>query len=186
MNGGKTFTEVTLTGNLARATDLGRTTFAYSADGEPAVRGDRVHRHGALKGVYESPSGNLAGPWKLIANAQTFINSGSALGMSGGTPGQQAWYNQAIIVDPNNANHVFVDLEEVFETNNAGSTWTTIGPYWNFPLSCWSVDPAKNTCPGTVHADQHALAISGGTLYTADDGGVYAHPLARRGRGEVA
>ena len=41
--------------------------------------------------------------------------------------------------------------------------------------------PAKDTCPDTVHADQHALAISGGTLYTADDGGVYAHPLANAG-----
>ena len=57
------------------------------------------------------------------------------------------------------------------------STWTTTGPYWNFPFPCWNVDPAKDTCPGTVHADQHALAISGSTLYTADDGGVYSHPL---------
>ncbi len=101
--------------------------------------------------------------------------------MSRGTPGAQAWYDQAIIVDPHNANHVFLDLEEVFETNNAGQTWTTTGPYWNFPLPCWNVDPKLDTCPGTVHADQHALAISGGTLYTADDGGVYAHQLAKVG-----
>jgi hypothetical protein len=103
--------------------------------------------------------------------------------MSGGTPGAQAWYDQAIIVDPRNHNHVFLDLEEVFETNNAGQTWTTTGPYWNFPFSCWSFDPAKDTCPGTTHPDQHALAVSGGTLYTANDGGVYSHPL--RGVGVV-
>src|SRR6516162_3265707 len=177
VNGGKTFSKVTPTGALKGASDLGRTTFAYSADGTRLYAVIESTATVALKGVYESPSGNLAGPWTLIANAQTFINSGSALGMSGGTPGQQAWYNQAIIVDPNNDNHVFVDLEEVFETNNAGQTWTTTGPYWNFPFPCWNVDPAKDTCPGTVHADQHALAISGGTLYTADDGGVYSHPL---------
>ena len=33
VNGGKTFSEVTPTGALQGATDLGRTTFAYSADG---------------------------------------------------------------------------------------------------------------------------------------------------------
>src|SRR5262249_31900639 len=130
-----------------------------------------------FKGGYESHSGNLAGEWKLLANTKTLADSGSALALSHGTPGSQAWYNQAIIVDPRNDNHVFLDLEEVFETNNAGQTWTTTGPYWNFPFSCWDVDPSQNTCPGTVHPDQHALAISGGTLYTANDGGVYSHPM---------
>ena len=167
VNGGKTFSEVTPTGALKGATDIGRTTFAYSADGKRLYALIESTATVALKGVYESLNGSLTGPWKLLANAQTLANSGSALAMSGGTPGQQAWYNQAIIVDPNNANHVFVDLEEVFETNNAGQTWTTTGPYWNFPFPCWNVDPKLDTCPGTVHADQHALAISGGTLYTA-------------------
>jgi hypothetical protein len=177
VNGGKTFSKVTPTGALKGATDLGRTTFAYSADGRRLYAVVESSDTTGLKGAYESPSGNLAGPWKLLANTDTLVHSGSALAMSGGTPGSQAWYNQAIIVDPRHNNHVFLDLEEVFETNNAGQTWTTTGPYWNFPFSCWDVDPAQNTCPGTVHADQHALAISGGTLYTADDGGVYAHPL---------
>jgi hypothetical protein len=181
VNGGKTFSKVKPTGNLAGATDLGRTTFAYSADGKRLYALIESTATVALKGVYESPSGSLTGPWKLIANAQTFVKSGSALAMSGGTPGQQAWYNQAILVDPHNASHVFVDLEEVFETANAGHTWTTTGPYWNFPFPCWNVDPKLDTCPGTVHADQHALAISGGTLYTGDDGGVYSHQLAKVG-----
>src|SRR5215813_13550702 len=150
VSAGKTFHKVTPTGALKGATDLGRTTFAYSADGK-----------------------------RLYA----LIESTATVGFKGayGTPGSQAWYNQAIIVDPRNDNHVFLDLEEVFETNNAGQTWTTTGPYWNFPFSCWDVDPSQNTCPGTVHPDQHALAISGGTLYTANDGGVYAHPVRAAG-----
>src|SRR5215470_7661094 len=102
VNGGKTFSKVTPTGALGGATDLGRTTFAYSADGKRLYAVVESTATVALKGVYESPSGSLTGPWKLIANAQTFVDSGSALAMSGGTPGQQAWYNQAIIVDPNN------------------------------------------------------------------------------------
>ena len=137
--------------------------------------------------MYESPSGSLAGPWKLLANTQTLINSGSALAhVRAARPAQQAWYNQAIIVDPHNANHVFVDLEEVFETSNAGQTWTTTGPYWNFPFPCWNVDPKLDTCPGTVHADQHALAISGGTLYTGDRRRCVRAPAGQGGRGAVA
>ncbi|HVB46383.1 MAG TPA: hypothetical protein VNF47_27250 [Streptosporangiaceae bacterium] len=179
-DGGHNFSEVTLTGDLAGATDIGRTTFAYSADGKVLYALVEKTTTLGLKGVYESANGDLAGPWKLIADsaklAAPAVNSAYAL--SGGTPGAQAWYNQAIIVDPSNDSHVFVDLEEVFETSDAGATWFATGPYWNFPYPCWSADPTKDTCPNTVHADQHALAISGGTLYTGDDGGVYAHPLA--------
>jgi len=178
VNGGKTFSKLTLTGALQGATDIGRTTFAYSTDGKVLYALVESTSTLGLKGVYRSAGGNPAGPWKLIANTQTMINAGSALAKSGGTPGAQAWYNQAIIVDPHNDNHVFADLEEVFETSNAGRSWATTGPYWNFPFPCWNVDPSKDTCPGTVHADQHALAISGSTLYTADDGGVYSHPLS--------
>jgi hypothetical protein len=181
INGGKTFTELTLTGDLAGATDIGRTTFAYSADGKVLYALIESTANVGLKGVYESANANPAGPWKLIANATTFANSGSALAMSGGTPGQQAWYNEALAVDPHNDSHLYVDLEEVFETTNAGATWSTTGPYWNFPFPCWNVNPKLDTCPNTVHADQHALAISGGTLYTGDDGGVYAHPIADAG-----
>ena len=177
-DGGHHFSEVTPTGNLAGATDLGRTTFAYSADGHVLYALVESSATVALKGVFESASGNLAGPWTLIADSKKLAASNSAFALSGGRVGTQSWYNQALIVDPKNDSHLFVDLEEVFETNDAGATWTTTGPYWNFPYPCWSVVPSQNTCPNTVHADQHALAISGGTLYTADDGGVYAHPLA--------
>ena len=180
-DGGHTFSLLTPTGDLAGATDLGRTTFAYSADGHVLYALVESSATVALKGVYESASGDLAGPWKLLANATTLANANSAFALSGGTPGAQAWYNQALIVDPANDAHLFVDLEEVYETTDAGATWTTTGPYWNFPYPCWSVVPAKNTCPDTTHSDQHALAISGGTLYTANDGGVYAHPLAAAG-----
>jgi hypothetical protein len=180
-DGGHTFALLTPTGDLAGATDLGRTTFAYSADGHVLYALVESSATVALKGVYESASANPAGPWKLLADSTTLANANSAFALSGGTPGEQAWYNQALIVDPANDAHLFVDLEEVYETTNAGATWSTTGPYWNFPYPCWSVIPAKDTCPDTVHADQHALAISRGTLYTADDGGVYAHPLADAG-----
>jgi hypothetical protein len=180
-NGGTTFARLTLTGDLAGATDVGRTTFAYSADGHVLYALVESSATTVLKGVYESASANAAGPWKLLADGTTLANANSALALSGETPGAQAWYNQALIVDPANDAHLFVDLEEVFETPDAGATWSTIGPYWNFPYSCWSVIPAQDTCPDTTHPDQHALAIGGGTLYTANDGGVYAHPVSAAG-----
>jgi hypothetical protein len=182
VNGGTTFTELTLTGDLAGATDIGRTTFAYSADGKVLYALIESSATLGLKGVYESANASPAGPWKLIASAKTLASANSAEAMSGETPGTQAWYNQALAVDPANDSHVIVDLEEVYETPNAGTTWSTIGPYWNFPYPCWNVDPAKDTCPNTTHSDQHALAISGGTVYTGNDGGVYAHPLAAVGQ----
>ena len=36
-------------------------------------------------------------------------------------PGVQAWYNQSIIVDPANPNHLFVGLEEEYQSFNAGA-----------------------------------------------------------------
>jgi hypothetical protein len=179
---GHTFSPVTPTGALAGATDLGRTTFAYSAGGHVLYAVVESTATVALKGIYKSASGNVAGPWTLLADSTTLAKANSALALSGGTPGSQAWYDQTLAVDPANSAHLFVGLEEVFETTNAGATWTTTGPYWNFPYKCWSVIPAKNTCPGTTHPDQHAMAISGGTLYEGNDGGVYAHPLAAAGQ----
>jgi hypothetical protein len=181
-NGGTSFTRLTLTGALAGATDIGRTTFAYSADGKKLYAVVESTATVALKGIYESASGNAAGPWKLIASSKTLAKANSAEALSGEAPGAQAWYNQVISVDPANDNHVFVGLEEVYETPNAGGKWATIGPYWNFPYPCWSVVPSKDTCPNTTHPDQHALLISGGTLYEGNDGGVYTHPVSAVGR----
>ena len=42
-------------------------------------------------------------------------------GGKGYGPGVQAWYNNFIQVDPANADHVWVGLEEVYETKDGGS-----------------------------------------------------------------
>ena len=75
----------------------------------------------------------------------------------------QAWYNQFLTVDPTNADHVYAGLEEVYETHNGGSSWTTPGPYWNFSFPCWRADRLRANgrpgCSQTAHSDQHAVAI---------------------------
>jgi len=131
-----------------------------------------------LQGVFVSSGSpaSVAGSWTRIGNENIFAASGSALPVgSGYTPGVQAWYNQDIAVDPSNASHVYVGLEEVFESTDAGSTWVTASPYWNYTLPCESTVAG---CPNTTHPDQHAMMIANGKIVIGNDGGVYSRPLS--------
>lgn len=132
-----------------------------------------------LDGVYSSPSGSITGPWVKIADSQKLATSGSALKLyQGYRPGVQAWYNNFIAVDPADSKHVFVGLEEVYETRDAGVSWTTVAPYWNFSFDCWSWDDTKNTCTKPApHSDQHAVSVAGNTVYIGNDGGIYARAM---------
>ncbi len=182
-NGGATFALVNPTGAL-NPQDVGRSQFAYSADGtrlyatvESITRYTNT-QNTTLAGVYASPSGNVIGPWNKIADSQKLASSGSALKLyTGYRPGVQAWYNQYVAVDPSNANHVYVGLEEIFETFDGGTSWQATGPYWNFPFGCWSIYDAQNSCPSTVHADQHSIAFDSTNVYVGNDGGVYTRPI---------
>jgi len=184
-DGGRTFSEVTVSGAI-NATDIGRTTFAYSADGSKLyaiVQSPSMLAAGdesALQGIFVSSGTNgspasVAGPWTLIGNEASLAASGSALAVgSGYGVGVQAWYNQDLAVDPNNPDHVYAGLEEVFESTNAGSSWVTASPYWNYSFAC----DATNTCPNTTHPDQHAMMITDGQIVIGNDGGVYSRPLS--------
>lgn len=182
-DGGASFARVNPNGGL-NPQDVGRTTFAYSSDGsmvyalvESMTKYSNSNQT-ALAGVFQSPSGDPAGPWNKIAGSGELASKGSALKNAVFyKPGIQAWYNQFIDVDPSDPMHVFVGLEEVYETEDGGSHWTAIGPYWNFGFKCWNVDPARNTCPSTTHADQHSIAFDGARLYVGNDGGVFRRPL---------
>lgn len=179
---GQHFSRVSVRGAM-NDRDLGRTTIAYAADGSKLyslVQSASMFNHAktdfggtVLQGIYVSPTGNTSGPWNKIAEWRNLANSGSALkGYLGYHPGVQAWYNQFLGVDPANANHLYVGLEEVFETSDAGVSWRTDGPYWNFGL-CSDL----NTCPKTTHPDQHAIAIANGTVYVGNDGGIWSRGI---------
>jgi hypothetical protein len=198
-DGGNHWAKINPTGGLD-ATDVGYANFAYSSDGSKLYvinqSPRKINSLGKipmtyLDGVYESDKG-LAGPWNRIASSGQLGSSsdGSALAGKQGqgySPGIQSWYNQSIAVDPGNASHVLVGLEEVYETRNGGSNWTTVDPYWNFYFKCWAPDAVyppngvPNRCPLAPHTDQHSMAIGkvGGvpTLFIGNDGGVYSHPL---------
>lgn len=190
-DGGAHFTK-TNPGGAINPKDIGNAEFSYSADGRklytvvesPALLvSGRQSGNSVLGGVYVSNNGSVTGPWSQIADYRKLGNSGSALKTDaagkGYGPGVQAWYNNFIAVDPANANHVVLGLEEVFETANGGSTWKAIGPYWNFGFSCYGPTAATNRCPMTTHPDQHSVAIDAvnNRLYIGNDGGVYARDL---------
>jgi sugar lactone lactonase YvrE len=182
-DGGQTFGPITPTGAID-ATDIGRTTFAYSADGGKlyaVIESPKALAAGAesvLQGVFVSPTGDPAGPWTKIADEAKLAGSGSAQAVgSGYGVGVNTWYNQDLAVDPANAGHVYLGLEEVFETSDGGATWDAASPYWNYGLAC---NPG---CPDVTHPDQHAVMITGGKVVIGNDGGVYSRPLSATGDG---
>lgn len=183
MDYGNSFVLVNPTGAL-NAQDVGRGTFAYSTDGSrlyivlESITLYNNNKNSLLSGIYLSPSGDVSGPWKQIGSVGNLAGSGSAMkNYVGYKPGVQAWYNQSILVDPDDADHLFVGLEEVYETRDGGTHWYAVSPYWNFEFACWSIVDATNSCPMAPHSDQHSIAISGGNVYIGNDGGIYAAPV---------
>jgi hypothetical protein len=190
-DGGAHFSYIANPNGWVPAKAQGRVTFVYSADGSkayaiaqsPQLLNVGTNGKTLLQGVYASNDGDPAGPWTKIATSEKLQASGSAQKISrigkGYGPGIQAWYNQFLAVDPSDSNHIYLGLEEVYETQNGGSGWSTIGPYWNFGFSCFANQPFEGTCDhDQAHSDQHAAMIVGGKLYVGNDGGVYARPLS--------
>ena len=199
-DGGDHWAKINTQGGLD-ATDIGYANFAYSSNGKKLYVINQSPRklnslgvipNTYLDGVYVSRNGSLTGPWNLIASSEKLGSTatGSALYANYGlgySPGIQSWYNQFITVDPADANHVYVGLEEVYETKDGGTSWKTVGPYWNFYFGCWAKDSLyppngeANRCPLTTHSDQHSVAVGsvGGTkvVYVGNDGGVYRRPV---------
>ncbi len=181
-DGGLTFSQVTPAGAI-NAADIGRTTFAYSADGSKLyaiVQSPSMLAAGdesVLQGIFVSSGSpaSVTGPWAKIGDEATLAASGSALAVgSGYGVGVQAWYNQDLAVDPGNPDHVYAGLEEVFESSSGGSSWVTASPYWNYTLAC---ETTTAGCPDTTHPDQHAMMITDGKIVIGNDGGVYSRPL---------
>ena len=133
---GASFTRAVPSSGWVPASQQGRVTLARSADGKTlvAVVQDtsvfvKPNASGTiLAGVFESTSGP-SGAWNRIASSGQLSASGSAQarsGMRGYKPGVQAWYNQFLAIDPANVNHIYLGLEEVYETTNGGANWEII------------------------------------------------------------
>ena len=198
-DGGTTFNPIANPQGWVPGKDEGRTTFVFSASGDkayaivqsPILLNDGTNGKTLLQGVYTSNNGDPAGPWTKIATSEKLQSSDSAQAINrngkGFGPGVQAWYNQFLAVDPKDSNHLYLGLEEVYETLNGGAGWNTIGRYWNFGFTCFSYNPFEGTCNHQqAHSDQHAALISGGKLYIGNDGGVYSRELTDHAQGDWA
>jgi hypothetical protein len=166
----------------------GRGSLAYSADGKKLyvlVESPLAFNHAqatGLAGIYLSTR-DVDGPFNQIASPSSLMNTGSAQKPGSiGTfykPGVQAWYNQFLVVDPADPNHLYAGLEEVYESTDAGKSWVTAAPYWNLTLKCFDLQaPDFGGCPNTTHSDQHAAAIANGTVWVGNDGGVFSRPTS--------
>ena len=91
----------------------------------------------------------------------------SGAGSSGSADYPQNWYDQGIVVDPNNPDRVFFDTFEVWLASSTGTAW--------YDLTCgYNGNSVTNH---VVHVDQHALAFVHGSsdiLLVGNDGGVHA------------
>ncbi len=195
---GNTFSFIPNPKGWVAAPQQGRVTLARSASGGRlfAVIQDtstfvKPNASGTiLAGVFESDTGP-GGPWNKIADSGKLSASGSAQArsaMRGYKPGVGAWYNQFLAVDPADQNHIYVGLEEVYETLNGGGSWNTLGPYWNLTLQCFSYTPFEGTCNHQqTHPDQHAVFLdtAGGrhTLYVGNDGGLWSKSMTDHSQG---
>ena len=81
----------------------------------------------------------------------------------------QAFYDQAIAVDPNNEQNILIGGIDLFKSTNEGASWTQI--------SKWSNNANLNTLSCSfVHADQHAISFKPGSsteVIFGNDGGVF-------------
>jgi hypothetical protein len=195
---GTTFTHLVNPNGFVPASAQGRISLATSSDGgnivavvQSASAFVKGNASGTiLAGVYESNTG-AGGPWNQIASSGKLSSSGSAeatSAMRGYKPGVQAWYNQFVAVDPANANHIYLGLEEVYETTNGGSSWNTLGPYWNLTLKCFSYTPFEGTCNHMdTHPDQHAVfldtANGRNTVFVGNDGGMWSKSISDHTQG---
>ena len=132
-DGGVHWAKINPTGGLD-ATDVGYANFAYSSDGKKLYVINQSPKKGASKGfinteldgVYESDKG-LGGPWNRIATPTSSVPPAPARRSRASRARAiaraiQSWYNQSIAVDPANANHVMVGLEEEHQTAMAART----------------------------------------------------------------
>jgi hypothetical protein len=81
----------------------------------------------------------------------------------------QAWYDQAIQVDPNDANTVITGASDLFRTTDGGTTWLQISKWSNN-------NQMASKAYSTVHADQHAITFmpgSSSTVIFGNDGGIF-------------
>jgi hypothetical protein len=122
---------------------------------------------GCQLGAWASADGGAT--WQFMtgsAGGSLLACASTGNGSSGSGDYPQNWYDQGIVVDPNNPDRAFFDTFEVWLVTRTGTAWydTTCG--YN----------GTSLANHVVHVDQHALAFVNGSsdiLMAGNDGGVH-------------
>jgi hypothetical protein len=153
-NGGTSFTAIS---NGIPTTGANRLAIAVTAADPNYVYVLRSNSSSAFGGLYRSVTSGTA---FTVMSTTPDVLANSCAGTAGSG---QGWYDLAIASSPLNQDEVVVGGVNHWRSLNGGSTWTNIG--------CWNSTIAN---PPYVHADIHDLEYtSTGTLYSANDGGIY-------------
>ncbi|HEV7473082.1 MAG TPA: hypothetical protein VGN90_03470, partial [Pyrinomonadaceae bacterium] len=122
---------------------------------------------GCQLGVWSSTDAGTS--WSFMtgsagASLATCAGSGAGSSSAGSGDYPQNWYDQAVAVDPNNPDRLFVSTFDVWLATRTGTTF--------YDVTCGYT----NVSPKPVHVDQHALAFVPGSssqLLLGNDGGIH-------------
>ncbi len=122
---------------------------------------------GCQLGVWVTTNGGTSWTFMTGSRGSSLAEcAGSGAGSAGAGSGDypQNWYDQAVAVDPNNPDRIFVSTFDVWFATRTGTTF--------YDVTCGY----SNVSPKPVHVDQHALAFVPGSssmLLLGNDGGVH-------------
>jgi len=119
---------------------------------------------GCQLGVWVTTNGGTS--WSFMGGSTGFSLKRCGGGAQAGTGDYpQNWYDQAVAVDPNNADRVFISTFDVWFATRTGSAFNNVTCGYSYSGSA-----------GPVHTDQHALAFVPGSssiLVLGNDGGMH-------------
>ncbi len=153
---GATWTLATITGFTST---MGRITLAAAGDGSTAygILEDTATGNIA-RGVLKTTDKGVSWTWNAapVISGGLFQGTGPQMTSDGG----QGFYNHGLGVDPTNPSRLVVGANlALYRSMDGGVTWSQLSHWYG------SGHPY-------VHADNHATAFSGGTLYVGNDGGL--------------
>lgn len=111
-------------------------------------------------GVYRSDDGGIN--WTLPNGPDGGPYTASHPNLAYGDPNwtyHQGYYNCAIMADPNNADHILIGGLNLWRSDDAGATFSSVAGYVGGPLN--------------VHVDQQDFRAGANGVWVTNDGGIY-------------
>ena len=131
---------------------------------------------GCQLGVWVTTNGGTS--WSFMGGSAGFSLKRCGTGVAAGSGDYpQNWYDQAVAVDPNNADRVFISTFDVWFATRTGTAFNDLTCGYSFSGSA-----------GPVHTDQHALAFVPGSssiLLLGNDGGMHGSTNANTASSSV-